>query len=81
MNDPLRRLWASIMPVVGMIIFVALIVIGIFVFSYLLIIGAIIGLILFIIAFIRSKISRVKKSPDTASGRTIEHNEINKNKH
>jgi hypothetical protein len=80
MHETLKRFWASIMPIVGMIIFVVLFIVGIFVFSYLLIIGAIVGLILFCVAYIRVKIALRKKTPPThpAHGRTIEHDDDEK---
>lgn len=83
MNNILKRLWANIAPIVGMILFVILFVIGLFVFSYLLIIAAIIGLIVFIIAYVRAKLimRRHKTPPNTrAGGRIIEHNEVKSTK-
>ncbi|MFW0094428.1 MAG: hypothetical protein AB8Y83_00460 [Coxiella endosymbiont of Haemaphysalis qinghaiensis] len=80
MPNVLRQLWESIVPIVGMIVFVILFIVGIFLFSYLLIIGAIIGLILFVIAFIQLQLKTIqwkqqKKKKSPYSGRTIEHND------
>ena len=83
MNPVLQRFWASLFPIIGMILFVLIFIIGLFVFSYLLIISAIIGLILFVVAFIRSKISRKPTPPppsQSTQGRIIEHEEIEKDK-
>lgn len=75
MTDAIRRIWAGIAPIIGMVVFIALFIFGLFVFSYLLIIGAIIGLGLFIYAFIRAKLSRRKNATHPYShGRTIDHN-------
>ncbi|WP_423062447.1 hypothetical protein [Candidiatus Paracoxiella cheracis] len=74
MTDPIKHIWASITPIIGMIIFVMLFIFGLFVFSYLLIIGAIVGLGLFIYAFIRSKLSgRAKTQQHHSKGRIIDH--------
>lgn len=80
MREILRRLWVSIMPIIGMIIFVSLFIVGIFVFSYLLIIGAIIGLVLFVVAFIRTKMAARKSTqqPSSTQGRIIEHDDTSK---
>lgn len=79
MRDTLRRLWASIFPIVGIIIFVILFILGVFVFSYLLIAAAIFGLILFCVAYIRAKIAARRKSPPPPpQGRTIDHEDQNK---
>jgi len=74
MTNTIKRLWASVTPIIGMIIFVVLFIFGLFVFSYLLIIGAIIGLGLFIYAFIRSKLTcRKTMHKYESQGRTIDH--------
>ncbi len=76
-----QRLIASLAPLLAMVIFVIIFILGIFVFSYLLIFVAIIGLALFIVSFIRSKLTRQKKSPHPkhSQGRLIEHHEIQEN--
>ena len=78
MPSILRQLWESVVPVVGMIVFVILFIVGIFLFSYFLITGAIIVLILFITAFIQLEIAkrkRQKKKKPPSFGRTIEHDD------
>jgi len=83
MSDLFKRIWNTIAPIVGMIIFIALFILGLFVFSYLLVIAAIIGLGLFIYAFIRSKLSHhrnTKKTYSQSEGRIIEHDNTHEEK-
>lgn len=80
MQQFVQKLWAGIMPIIGMIVFIALFIVGIFVFSYVLIIGTVIGLILFIIAFIKAKYAKNKTTTSSPLGRTIEHDDTDKDK-
>ena len=78
MSNALQRLWANMMPLVGMLLFVALFIVGVFVFSYLLAIAAVVGVVLFVIAFIRSKLNGRRATPPSSSPhRVIEHEDPN----
>jgi len=74
-----NRVLASILPIIGMLLFLAIFIVGIIFFSYVIVILAIIGFILFAIAYIRARIllyqmrrDNKKKTP-TGNGRTIDH--------
>lgn len=81
---PLKNSWAAkFLPFLTMGLSIVLFIIGIIVFSYILIIAAIIGVILFSIGYIRAKffmknkeVHRYNKTTEDASGRVIEHEEI-----
>ena len=78
-TNPLKRLWASILPIIGMLVFAVLFVLGLFISFYLLIIAAIVALVLFVIAFVRLKFMGRKARPQRPShGRTIEQDENDK---
>lgn len=73
-TNTIKRLWARVTPIIGIIIFIVLFIFSLFMFSYLLIIGTIIGLGLFIYAFIRSKLTHHKPMNKYESqGRIIDH--------
>jgi ABC-type transport system involved in cytochrome bd biosynthesis fused ATPase/permease subunit len=76
MSQFFSRLWATIMPFIGMALFIVVLIIGIIFVSYILIILAIIFFILFVIGFIRMKFaSRKSKKQDDSQGRTINHDD------
>lgn len=85
MSYTVNRFNSKLSSFIGMGIFLVLLVIGIIFFSYLLLVGAIIGLVLFAIAYIRAKFflrkanfqTKHAKKNQQASGRVIEHDEIN----
>jgi len=57
MKKALKQFLTSIMPFIGMGIFLVLLVAGLVIFSYLLIFGAVVGLVLFTIFWIYNKLT------------------------
>lgn len=80
MNNILNRIAATIMPIVGMLIFLALLVLAIIFFSYLFIIIAVVGFVLFLVGYIRTRImmhgrGHPDKKQDDSKGRVIDHDD------
>lgn len=76
MNHFFDRVAATILPILGMFIFVVLLIVAIIFFSYVFIIIAGIGFLFFVIAYIRTKIfmhKLTKKHEKRSKGRTIDH--------
>ncbi len=78
MSDTLKKLQATLMPILGMLVAAAIFIVGIFFLSYILIIAAIIGLAAFCYACIRNKWMKHKQPQQQPSriGRTIDQNDI-----
>ena len=80
-SNQLKRILRSIMPILGMIVFLIILIAGLVVFSYVVVIGAIVGLILFMIAYIQNKFRPnvyMTKNPNQEQnkrGRIIEHHD------
>ena len=86
MTNLLTRVWAQIVPVIGMIAFFALFILGLIIAIHVLMIVAAIGLVLFAIGYFRMKYlmrkaqhqhNQQESHQEAASaGRTIDHDEI-----
>lgn len=80
MSNVFQRAAASVMPIIGMLLFVAVFIVALVFFSYLFIAVAIVGFVLFCIAYVRTKIMGRKLGANQPTdqqqkGRTIDHDD------
>lgn len=76
MSNFLEKVSASIMPIVGMLLFVAVLIVAIIFLSYVFIVIAVVGFVLFAIGYIRARFlmhKYAKNQSKKPKGRTIDH--------